>query len=355
MVQYKKNRTLWRFFLYMSFILCIFAPITGKTNCHFFFMDIKQRYIASEERYADAGKLYNRCGASGVLLPKVSLGFWHNFGGVDPYERSRAITHYAFDHGITHFDLANNYGPPYGSAEETMGRLMEDDFATYRDELFISTKAGYDMWPGPYGNWGSRKYLMASLDQSLMRMKLDYVDLFYSHRFDPDTPIEETLQALVDIVRQGKALYVGISNWPLEPLRQAVTFLREQHTPLLIYQGRLNLLYQKPIEEGILDLCRAEGIGFIAYSPLAQGLLSDRYLDGIPADSRMAKEHFLQSWNRTPKLLDYLHKLQAEAATKNRAIAQEALNWILEQQGVTSVLVGASSIAQLESNLQTIR
>ena len=317
-------------------------------------MDIKQRYTAAENRYEAAEKLYNRCGQSGVMLPKVSLGFWHNFGGIDPYERSRAITHYAFDHGITHFDLANNYGPPYGSAEETMGRLMQDDFAPYRDELFISTKAGYDMWPGPYGNWGSRKYLMASLDQSLRRMHLDYVDLFYSHRFDPDTPIQETLQAMVDIVRQGKALYLGISNWPLEPLRQAVAYLREQHTPLLIYQGRLNLLHQKPIEEGILDLCRTEHIGFIAYSPLAQGLLTNRYLDGIPADSRMAKGHFLQSWSRTPELLNYLRDLQAQAQANGRTIAQEALHWILEQEGVTSVLVGASSVAQLESNLQIV-
>jgi len=200
-------------------------------------MDTKGIYTASAERYDNAERLYAHCGRSGVMLPKVSLGFWHNFGGVDPYERSRAITHYAFDHGITHFDLANNYGPPYGSAEETMGRLMDDDFRPYRDELFISTKAGYDMWPGPYGNWGSRKYLMASLDQSLRRMHLDYVDLFYSHRFDPETPVEETLQALVDAVRSGKALYVGISNWPLEPLKQAAAYLQAHDTPLLIYQG----------------------------------------------------------------------------------------------------------------------
>ena len=201
---------------------------------------MKEMYTANENRY-DNGMKYERCGRSGVLLPKVSLGFWHNFGSVDPYERSREITHYAFDHGITHFDLANNYGPVYGSAEETMGRLMDDDFRPYRDELFISTKAGYDMWPGPYGNWGSRKYLMASLDQSLKRMHLDYVDLFYSHRFDPDTPMEETLQALVDIVRAGKALYIGISNWPLEPLRFATKYLKDRDVPLLIYQGKLTV------------------------------------------------------------------------------------------------------------------
>ena len=308
-------------------------------------------YIAAAERY-DNKAFYNRCGKSGIVLPKISLGFWHNFGADAPYERSRAITHYAFDHGITHFDFANNYGVPFGSAELTMGRLMADDFAPYRDELFISTKAGYDMWPGPYGEWGSRKYLMASLDQSLRRMKLDYVDLFYSHRFDPNTPIEETLQALVDIVRQGKALYVGISNWPLEPLRQAVPYLRDRDVPLLIYQGKLNMLNREPIENGILDFCREQGVGFIAYSPLAQGLLTDRYLNGIPADSRMAKEHFLKSERRTPELLDYLHTLQAQAQSQGRSIAQQALAWILDQPGVTSVLVGASSVEQLANNLQ---
>ena len=308
-------------------------------------------YTAASERYAQKDTLYNRCGKSGVLLPKISLGFWHNFGADAPFERSRAITRYAFDHGIIHFDFANNYGVPYGSAEETMGRLMDEDFRPYRDELFISTKAGYDMWPGVYGEWGSRKYLMASLDQSLKRMHLDYVDLFYSHRFDPQTPIEETLQALVDIVWQGKALYVGISNWPLEPLQAATKYLRERDVPLLIYQGKLNMLNREPIEQGILDFCHNEGVGFIAYSPLAQGLLTDRYLDGIPADSRMAKEHFLKSERRTPELLDFLHQLQTQAQTHGRSIAQEALNWVLDQQGVTSVLVGTSSVEQLAANL----
>ena len=308
-------------------------------------------YVAAAERY-DHKEFYNRCGKSGVLLPKISLGFWHNFGADAPYERSRAITHYAFDHGITHFDFANNYGVPFGSAELTMGRLMQDDFAPYRDELFISTKAGYDMWPGVYGEWGSRKYLMASLDQSLRRMRLEYVDLFYSHRFDPNTPVEETLQALVDIVRQGKALYVGISNWPLEPLRQAVEYLRERDVPLLIYQGKLNMLNREPLENGILDFCREQGVGFIAYSPLAQGLLTDRYLDGIPSDSRMAKEHFLKSERRTPEFLEYLRSLQAQAQAQGRTIAQEALSWVLEQSGVTSVIVGASSVEQLAKNLE---
>ena len=298
--------------------------------------------------------MYQRCGKSGVLLPKISLGFWHNFGGVDPYERSRAITHYAFDHGITHFDLANNYGPPYGSAEETMGRLMDDDFRPYRDELFISTKAGYDMWEGPYGNWGSRKYLMASLDQSLRRMHLDYVDLFYSHRYDPDTPLEETLQAMVDIVRQGKALYLGISRWPLEALKFADKYLRERDVPLLIYQGRLNMLNREPQEDGILDYCAENGIGFISFSPLAQGLLTDRYLNGIPSDSRMAKENFLKSSALTPELLDYLKRLNSQAEERNETLAEMALAWILHQRGVTSVLVGASSTNQLEKNIKCI-
>ena len=316
-------------------------------------MDLKGIYMADEHRYDD-DSFYSRCGKSGVMLPKVSLGFWHNFGGVDPYERSRAITHYAFDHGITHFDLANNYGPPYGTAEETMGRLMDDDFRPYRDELFISSKAGFDMWPGPYGNWGSRKYLMASLDQSLKRMHIDYVDLFYSHRFDPETPVEETLQALVDIVRMGKALYVGISNWPLEPLKVAEQYLREHDVPLLIYQGRLNMIDREPMEEGILDFCREHGVGFIAFSPLAQGLLTDRYLNGIPADSRMAHEKFLKSERLTPEYLNYILNLKTEAEKQGKTIAQAALAWILQQPGVTSVLVGASSVNQLAMNIKCV-
>lgn len=317
-------------------------------------MELKGTYVADAQRYADAQVLYKRCGRSGVLLPKISLGFWHNFGGVDTYERAREITHYAFDHGITHFDLANNYGPPYGSAEETMGRLMDDDFRTYRDELFISTKAGYDMWEGPYGNWGSRKYLMASLDQSLKRMHLDYVDLFYSHRYDPETPLEETLQAMVDIVKQGKALYVGISRWPLKALQFADKYLREHDVPLLIYQGRLNLLDRAPQEEGILDYCAEHGIGFISFSPLAQGLLTDRYLHGIPADSRMAREHFLKHSALTPELLQYIQSLNVEAASYNMTLAEMALTWVLQQKGVTSVLLGASSTTQLAKNLRCV-
>ena len=289
---------------------------------------MKELYFADQNRY-DNGMEYERCGRSGVLLPKVSLGFWHNFGSVDPYERSREITHYAFDHGITHFDLANNYGPVYGSAEETMGRLMDDDFRPYRDELFISTKAGYDMWPGPYGEWGSRKYLMASLDQSL--------------------------QALVDIVRQGKALYVGISNWPLEPLKFGYEYLKTRDVPLLIYQGRLNMLDREPQEKGITDFCAEKGIGFIAFSPLAQGLLTDRYLKCIPADSRMAKEKFLKSSMLTPELLEKLKYYNKVAADRGETLAEMSLAWILHQKGVTSVLVGASSTSQLEKNLKCVK
>lgn len=318
-------------------------------------MDLKGIYTASAQRYADAEVFYQRCGNSGVLLPKVSLGFWHNFGGVDPYERSRAITHYAFDHGITHFDLANNYGPPYGSAEETMGRLMTDDFRQYRDELFIATKAGYDMWEGPYGSWGSRKHLMASLDQSLKRMNLDYVDLFYSHRYDPNTPLEETLQAMADIVHSGKALYLGISRWPLEALRFADKYLRERNVPILIYQGKLNMLNREPQQEGIIDYCAEHGIGFISFSPLAQGLLTDRYLHGIPEGSRMSKEKFLRHDMLTPELLEHLQQLNKQAEERGETLAEMALSWILQQKGVTSVLVGASSVEQLEKNLKCVR
>ena len=312
-------------------------------------------YQAAEDRYAESGMKFERCGQSGVLLPQVSLGFWHNFGSVDPYERSREIVRYAFDHGITHMDLANNYGPIYGSAEQTFGRLMDDDFRPYRDELFIATKAGYDMWPGPYGNWGSRKYLMASLDQSLQRMHLDYVDLFYSHRYDPATPLEETLQALVDIVRAGKALYVGISRWPLEATRFAYDYLKARDVRLLIYQGRLNMLDREPQESGVLDFCADHGVGFISFSPLAQGLLTDRYLQGIPQDSRMAKEKFLKHEMLTPELLQQLRPWNDEAQAEGRTLAEHALRWILDQRGVTSVLVGASSTAQLEKNLRAVR
>ena len=317
-------------------------------------MEQQTSYQADERRYEN-GMEYERCGRSGILLPKVSLGMWHNFGSVDPYERSREILRYAFDHGVTHFDLANNYGPAYGTAEETLGRVMDDDLHAYRDELFISTKAGYDMWPGPYGNWGSRKYLTASLDQSLKRMHLDYVDLFYSHRYDPDTPLEETLQALVDIVRAGKALYIGISRWPLEATLFAIDYLKQRDTPLLIYKGKLNMLDREPIDEGILKCCQEAGVGFIAFSPLAQGLLTDRYLNGIPEDSRMSKGQFLRQDMLTPKLLEQLRQWNEEAQQQGKSLAEMALGWILKQQGVTSVLVGASSTAQLSKNLRCLR
>lgn len=316
--------------------------------------ELPNHYTASDNRYDNSADLYRRCGRSGVLLPKVSLGFWHNFGGVDSYDRARAIARCAFDNGITHFDLANNYGPPYGSAEQTLGKLMDDDFRPYRDELFIATKAGYDMWPGPYGNWGSRKYLFASLEQSLKRMRLNYVDLFYSHRYDPNTPLEETLQALVDIVRQGKALYIGISRWPLEALRVAHDYLKAHDVPMLIYQGRINLLDREPINEGILDYCQRQGIGFISFSPLAQGLLTDRYLHGVPDDSRMARNHFLKKERLTPELLNYLQRLNATATERGESLAEMALSWVLHQQGITSVLVGASSPEQLQKNLRSV-
>lgn len=295
--------------------------------------------------------MYRRCGRSGVLLPKVSLGFWHNFGYDSDYNKCRAITHYAFDHGITHFDLANNYGPPYGTAESTFGRLMVEDFHPYRDELFIATKAGYDMWQGPYGNWGSRKYLFASLDQSLKRMNLDYVDLFYSHRYDPETPLEETLQALVDIVRQGKALYVGISRWPLEALKVAKEYLAAHDVPLLIYQGRLNLIDRQPQEDGILDYCHDNGIGFISFSPLAQGLLTDKYLNGIPADSRMMHSDYLKPDALTPELVAKLRKMADEAKAEGTTLSDKALQWVLNQKGITSVLVGVSRVEQMERNI----
>ena len=317
-------------------------------------MDLKNCYNAASERYDDGEKLFRRCGRSGVLLPKISLGFWKNFGYAASYERSCAISRFAFDHGVVHFDLANNYGPPYGAAEETFGRLMDDDFRPYRDELFVSTKAGYDMWPGPYGNWGSRKYLIASLNQSLRRMRLDYVDLFYSHRYDPNTPLEETLQALVDVVKQGKALYVGLSRWPLQGLTFAEKYLREHDVPMLIFQDRVNLLDHAPIEEGKLDFCREHGIGFVSFSPLAQGLLTDRYLNGVSADSRMALNASLKQSALTPELLERLRDLNRQATERGETLAELALSWVLEQQGVTSVIVGVSSVKQLAVNLRAI-
>ncbi|MDE5709884.1 MAG: aldo/keto reductase, partial [Bacteroides sp.] len=277
-----------------------------------------------------------------MLLPAVSLGLWHNFGDVNPFANSLAMAHYAFDRGITHFDLANNYGPSYGSAEETFGQIMKKSFQPYRDELFISTKAGYDMWPGPYGNWGSRKYLMASIEQSLKRMNLDYVDIFYSHRYDPDTPLEETLQTLVDIVRQGKALYVGISRYPKEATAFAYRYLEERDVHCLLYQGKYNLFNREPEAEGILRQAQENGTGFIAFSPLAQGLLTDRYLDGIPADSRIARGGHLKKESLTDEVLRKIKALNELAATRGQTLAEMALAWLLKDELVTSVIIGAS-------------
>ena len=298
---------------------------------------------------------YRRCGNSGVLLPKISLGMWHNFGCLTPYETSRAIALTAFECGITHFDLANNYGPEPGAAEYFMGSMMRSDFCAHRDELFISTKAAYDMWEGPYGSWASRKHLIASLNQSLKRMNLEYVDLFYCHRYDPETPLEETLQTLVDVVRQGKALYIGLSRWPLEAARFAYHYLHQRDVPCLIYQGRLNMLDKAPLHEGILKQCQDDGVGFISFSPLAQGLLTDRYLNGIPEDSRIAHDpRFLKADALTPERMSQIRALNDIAAERGESLATMALSWILQQTGVTSVIVGASSPEQLRKNLQAV-
>lgn len=308
-------------------------------------------YRAADNRYDLADKIYARCGRSGVLLPRISLGLWKGFGATRPLNESMRMIHYAFDHGITHFDLANNYGPPYGSAEETFGVIMEQSMRPYRDEMFIATKAGYDMWPGPYGNWGSRKYLMASLDQSLQRMKLDYVDLFYSHRYDPNTPLDETLQALVDVVRQGKALYVGISRWPLKALQYAAQYLKAHDVPLLTYQGRFNLLDRAVEDKGILQEVENIGCGFVSFSPLAQGLLTERYLHGIPADSRMRTDVTLKESALTPQLFEQLNQLKAEAEAVGLTLPQYALQWVLNHPTVTSVIVRVSKVEQLKENL----
>ena len=297
---------------------------------------------------------YRRCGRSGVKIPALTLGMWHNFGSYKPMQDIKAMAHYAFDKGICHFDLANNYGPEYGAAEENFGRLMESSFRPYRDELFISTKAGWDMWPGPYGNWGSRKYLMASLDQSLKRMKLDYVDIFYSHRHDPETPLEETMQALVDVVRQGKALYVGLSRYPADQARKAYAYLAAHDVPCLLYQDRFNIIDRIPQQKGLIDLGVTCGTGFIAFSPLQQGLLTGRYLNGIPADSRMARGTSLKEDVLTPTMLGALHGLADLAAQRGQSLAQMALAWLLDDARVTSVIIGASSVGQIEDNLKAL-
>ena len=303
-------------------------------------------YTPSEQRYASMR--YNRCGRSGLKLPAISLGLWHNFGGVDVFENGRALIRRAFDLGITHFDLANNYGPPAGSAEENFGRVLREDLAAHRDELIISTKAGYDMWPGPYGDWGTRKYLLASLDQSLKRMGLAYVDIFYHHRPDPQTPLDETMGALDAAVRSGRALYAGISNYPPEQARQAAAILRALGTPCLIHQPKYSM-YERGAEAGLLEALRDEGIGCIAFSPLAQGQLTDRYLGGIPDDSRAAKPtSFLRRESITPDKLDKARRLNALAQQRGQTLAQMALAWVLRHPGMTSALIGASRTTQLE-------
>ncbi len=298
--------------------------------------------------------VYRRCGKSGLQLPVVSLGLWHNFGGVDPLENGRAMLRTAFDLGISHFDLANNYGPPYGSAEENFGKLMKQDFLPYRDELIISTKAGYDMWPGPYGNWGSRKYLLASLDQSLARMGLDYVDIFYSHRFDPETPLEETMGALATAVRQGKALYAGISSYSSEKTREAAAILREMGVPLLIHQPSYSML-NRWVEEELLETLQDEGVGCITFSPLAQGMLTDKYLKTIPEGSRAAKGNTaLDRSLITDENRKRIEQLNDIAAGRGQSLAQMALSWNLRNSQVTSVLIGASSPGQIEENAAVI-
>jgi len=303
-------------------------------------------YNASTTRYDQMP--FRRTGRSGLLLPSISLGLWQNFGDADPIATSQAVLRRSFDLGVTHFDLANNYGPPQGAAERTFGQLFAADFKAYRDELVISTKAGYDMWPGPYGEWGSRKYLIASLDQSLKRMGLDYVDIFYSHRPDPETPLEETMGALDRIVRSGKALYVGISNYSPEQTRESAKILRDFGTPCLLHQPRYNL-FDRHIEEGLLDVLKQEGIGCIVFSPLAQGLLTERYLEGIPSDSRAGKAgRFLKPENVKPEVVERARKLAVLARQRGQSLAQLAVTWILRQPQITSVLIGASRPAQVE-------
>ncbi len=310
-------------------------------------------YLASEQRYDTM--IYNRCGRSGLKLPAISLGLWHNFGGVDVFETGRAIVRRAFDLGITHFDLANNYGPPPGSAEATFGVILQKDLKPYRDELIISSKAGYLMWPGPYGEWGSRKYLVASLDQSLQRMGLDYVDIFYSHRPDPDTPLEETMAALDQVVRQGKALYAGISSYNPAQTREAARILRELGTPCLIHQPSYSI-FNRWVEDGLLDVLAEEGIGGIVFSPLAQGLLTDKYLKGIPEGSRASKAHgFLRPEQVTEQQVERARRLNDLARQRGQTLAQLALAWVLRQPAVTSALVGASSVAQVEDNVAALQ
>lgn len=316
-------------------------------------MNTLEKYCPLKDRYEKMK--YRRCGNSGIKLPLISIGLWHNFGDHDDLENARNILRTAFDNGITHFDLANNYGPPYGSAEKNFGRIFKEDFKPYRDELIISSKAGYDMWPGPYGNFGSRKYLIASLDQSLKRMGLDYVDIFYHHRPDPDTPLEETMGALDQIVRQGKALYVGISSYNAEDTKKAAKILKEQRTPFLIHQPRYNMM-DRWVEDGLLEALEDTGIGSIVFSPLAQGILTSKYLDGIPEDSRAATEgSYLDKSQITDKLVSQMRQLNDIAKDRKQSLAQMAVAWLLKESRVTSVLVGASKVSQLKENIEAIQ
>ncbi len=308
-------------------------------------------YISKDSRYDTMP--YNHCGRWGLKLPAVSLGLWHNFGGIDMLENARAMLHHAFDIGITHFDLANNYGPPPGSAEENFGKILKQDFSRYRDELVISTKAGYLMWPGPYGEWGSRKYLLSSLDQSLKRMGLEYVDIFYSHRPDPDTPLEETMMALDQAVRSGKVLYAGLSNYPAEMTKKASGILKELGTPCLIHQPRYSM-FQRWVEEQLLDVLKEEGIGCIPFSPLAQGLLTNRYLNGIPFGSRATREVFLKKVD-VEAVHEKVTALNKIAQHRGQSLAQMALAWVLRDERITSVLIGASSVQQIDDNVNMLR
>jgi L-glyceraldehyde 3-phosphate reductase len=308
-------------------------------------------YRAVEDRYDEMN--FRRCGRSGILLPAISLGLWHNFGYIDNLDRSRRTLRTAFDAGITHFDLANNYGPPYGSAEEHFGLLLKHDFLPYRDELIISSKAGFDMWAGPYGNWGSRKYLVASCDQSLRRMGLDYVDIFYHHRPDPETPLEETMGALDYLVRQGKALYVGISNYPADMAQEAFRILNELGTPCLIHQAKYSM-FERWVEDELLNVLDQEGVGCIAFSPLAQGMLTDKYINGIPAGSRAAKEMTYLEQSQVEAMLPKIRQLNEIAIARGQKLSQMALSWLLKDDRVTSVLIGASSAGQLKENMASL-
>ncbi|MHB9140422.1 MAG: aldo/keto reductase [Paludibacter sp.] len=314
----------------------------------------KTTYIPAPDRYTNSVG-YQACGKSGLQLPRISLGLWHNFGDVDDAGEALKMIQFAFDHGITHFDLANNYGTPFGSAETNFGKILKEHFSSYRDEMIISTKAGHEMWSGPYGDGGSRKYLITSLNQSLQRMKLDYVDIFYSHRYDPNTPLEETMGALSDMVKQGKALYVGISKYPQDKAREAYRILRENGTPCLIFQDKYNI-FTRHIEQEVLPLAQENGVGFIAFSPLAQGMLSDKYLHGIPENSRAAHSYgFLQKSQLTSEKIESISKLNEIAAQRGQTLAQMALAWCLHNPQVNSVIIGSSSVTQLQDNIESLK